>query len=371
MNDHDRATDAFAVLFGPPPRQPAPPVDWDAVEEWLGLRLPADYKAVATRYGPLDIGERLWLHTPFTSADHLFDYGSFVAEGRRDAPGVLPFGATRTADTLYWDTTASDDPDRWPVVVHVQDLENAGKDPWLRPGTTLLPTLSGFVSDGLRPVLARSGFASGELTAWTPPPRRPEPTPEQRAALATGTGLPTLTTLLPPPTTPRLGPHDWAWLYERLGTRLPTEYVRLMEAYGTGEWCQWLRFHVPWGTDSYDLAPWAERYTDCYRGLRADHPAYHPLAAWPEPGGFLPFADSIDGDQLCWLTEGDDPDAWPLIVVPRHAGQGPPLTGTLVETLLAWLRGELHVEGLPRPVRPDEDPLDVIDFEPFEEESDG
>ncbi|MBB4982306.1 SMI1/KNR4 family protein [Streptomyces nymphaeiformis] len=359
------ATAAFAELFGPPPEGPATPVDWDAVEEWLGLRLPADYKAVATAYGPLDIGERLWLHTPFTSDARLFDYGRFVEDGRRDAPGVLPFGETRMSDTLYWDTTASDDPDRWPVVVHVRDLANAGKDPWLRPGTTLLPTLAGFVGDGLRPSLARSGLAGGEPSPWTPPARRPEPTPEQRAALAGGTGLATLTALIPPPAAPHLGERSWEWLYERLGTRLPTEYVRLMETYGGGEWCQWLRFRTPLGTERYDLAGTEEWFGAAYRGLRADYPEYHPLAVWPEPGGFLPFADSIDGDELCWLTEGDTPDDWPLIVIPRHAGQGPPLTGTLTETLLAWLRGELRTEGLPRLVRPHEDPLDVIDFTPY------
>lgn len=36
--------------------------------------------------------------------------GAWVQRTRRNAPGVLPFGATRTADTFYWDTTASDDP---------------------------------------------------------------------------------------------------------------------------------------------------------------------------------------------------------------------------------------------------------------------
>jgi hypothetical protein len=48
----------FAALFGPPSPAAAPvPVDWDEVESWLGLRLPADYKAVVSAYGPLDIGE--------------------------------------------------------------------------------------------------------------------------------------------------------------------------------------------------------------------------------------------------------------------------------------------------------------------------
>ncbi|MGW6395883.1 SMI1/KNR4 family protein [Streptomyces sp. NPDC055103] len=366
----DRHVAAFAALFGPPPEAPAVPVDWDAVEEWAGIRLPADYKAIATAYGPLDIGERLWLHTPFAREGGWFDYGDFVADCRRIAPGVLPFAGTNRSDTLFWDATASDDPDEWPVVIHRVHEEAKGRDPWLRPGTTLIPTLAGFVADGLSPVIARSARAGDQAYAWTPPPRRPEPTPEQRAALAGGSGLGTLTVLIPPPAEPVLGERSWEWLYERLGTRLPAEYVRLMEAYGAGCWCDWLRVGLPLGTGQYDLAPWAEWYGETYRDLRADHPQYHPLAAWPEEGGFLAFASSIDGDQLCWLTEGDDPDAWPLVVVPRHADQGPPLTGTLTENLLAWLRGELGTEGLPRLVRPGEDPLEFIGFERFEDEDD-
>jgi hypothetical protein len=40
------------------------PVDWEAVESWLGVRLPADYKALAAEHGPPDIGGFIWLHAP-------------------------------------------------------------------------------------------------------------------------------------------------------------------------------------------------------------------------------------------------------------------------------------------------------------------
>ncbi|GGX90722.1 SMI1/KNR4 family protein [Streptomyces fructofermentans] len=365
MNASDSHVTAFADLFGPPPDGPAVPVDWAAVESWLGLRLPADYKAVASAYGPLDIGEHLWLHTPCGNKGW-FDYGTWVLEGRRDAPGVIPFGATRTADTLYWDTTASVDPDRWPVVLRCQDDENAGRDPWRRFGTPLLPTLVRLVAEGLRPSAVRTAFLTDlEPGAWTPPARRPEPTPEQRAAFAEGSGLETLIALVPPPAAPDLGEHTWDWLYERLGTRLPTEYVDFMKAYGAGCWADWLSFNTPLGPDKYDLAPVVEWFGDAYRDRRTRFPQFNPLAVWPEPGGFLPFADSIDGDQLCWLTEGATPDDWPLIVVPRHAQQGPPLPGTLTDVLLDWLRGHFTTEGLPRVAEPHEDALDHIGFAPF------
>ncbi|MET9430896.1 MULTISPECIES: SMI1/KNR4 family protein [unclassified Streptomyces] len=363
MTSPDSHVSRFARLFGPPPQDGTPvAIAWAAVESWLGLRLPADYKAIASAYGPLDIGEHLWLHVPCapTGAQAWYDYGRWLEEERREAPGVLPFAETRTSDVLYWDTTASDDPDAWPVVMLRRDA-----DSWVRFGTPLLPALERLVAEGLRPTLARTAYLTElDPAPWTPPPPRPAPTPEQRAALAQGAGLETLTALVPPPATPFLGDRTWEWLYERLGTRLPTEYVQLMETYGAGCWTEWLRFSVPLGTDQYDLAPWAEWYHDTYRGHRERYPEFNPLRVWPEAGGFLPFANSIDGDQLCWLTEGDSPDDWPLIVVPRHAKQGPPLTGTLTGILLEWLRGRFRTEGLPGLGRPDEDPLDYIGFEP-------
>ncbi|MFJ5709088.1 SMI1/KNR4 family protein [Streptomyces sp. NPDC093105] len=364
VTSRDGAVAAFAGLFGPPPEGPAIPVDWAAVEEWLGLPLPADYKAIADVYGPVDLGERLWIQTPYARDRAGFDYGHFVEESRRMAPGVLPFGSTRTSGTLFWDT-AADDPDAWPVLLHDPHAERAGRDPWRRLGVPLLPALALLVDEGLPRTLARSGLAGDSAGPWTPPPRRPAPTPAQRAAFTGGgTGLDTLTALVPPPPEPYLGERDWEWTYDQLDTVLPRAYVRFMETYGGGVWCDWLRFPLPWGTGQYDVAPWAAWYGDNYRSLRADHPEFHPLAAWPEPRGFLPFANSIDGDQLGWLADGDDPETWPLIIDPRDARVGPPLTGTLTGVLLAWLRGELDVEGLPRLTYPHEDPLDLITYEP-------
>ncbi|MFW6691355.1 SMI1/KNR4 family protein [Streptomyces sp. MAR4 CNX-425] len=362
---------AFAEIFGAPPAGFAVPVDWEAVETWLGTALPADYKAVASAYGPLDIGEHLWLHTPHGSGT--FDYGTWAPETRREAPGVLAVGETRRCDTLFWDTTASDDPDQWPVVMHCPDHRDGSRDVWRRFGAPLVPTLARLVAEGLRPVAVRSRvYGELESAAWTPPRRRPEPTARQRAALTSGSGLRTLTALVPPPPAPVLGERGWEWLYDGLGTRLPEEYVRLMETYGAGCWTGWLRFKRPLSEHQYALAPWATWYSGNYVRSRTRFPEFHSLAVWPEPGGFLPFADSIDGDQLCWLTEGDTPEDWPLIVVPRHADEGPPLRGRgLADTLLDWLRGGFATEGLPRLGRDDEDPLDYIGFEPYPVGADG
>ncbi|MCQ4203164.1 hypothetical protein M4J06_000466 [Streptomyces coelicoflavus] len=93
MTASDAHVNAFAEIFGDPPADYAVPVDWAAVESWLGTSLPADYKAITAAYGPLGIGAWLWLHMPCVNRGW-FDYGAWVQQTRRDAPGVLPFGAT-------------------------------------------------------------------------------------------------------------------------------------------------------------------------------------------------------------------------------------------------------------------------------------
>ncbi|MFI7505102.1 SMI1/KNR4 family protein [Streptomyces sp. NPDC049687] len=148
-------------------------------------------------------------------------------------------------------------------------------------------------------------------TPWTPPPRRPEPTAQQRGGAHHRQRAGDFDRARPAAGDTK---HNWDRLYERLGTRLPGEYIQLMERHGAGSWCGCLRFNMPFGEDQYALAAWAEWYAETYQRQRARFPEYHPLAVYPEPGGFLPFADSIDGDHLCWLTEGATPDDWPLKV---------------------------------------------------------
>jgi hypothetical protein len=367
-------------------------IDWEAVESWLGLRLPADYKDLATSHGPLDIGEFIWLHVPCVQEGR-FDYGDWLKETHRlcrswsrsvppytppafhpEPGGLLAWGTTRRAGYLFWDTSASPDPDQWPVVTYESDAANAGQNPWQHLGLPLLEMLDATIRTSALPRTARRTAFLPDAGAWTPPPP-PEPVdPSRQAALTEGEGLDALRQLVPPPATPYLGDDSWERLFDRLGTRLPTEYVTLLETYGSGSWRSWLNFVTPLrdpgATQSKGyrgLADFVEQMLDNYRELRAEFPEYQPLAVWPEPGGFLPFADSIDGDVFGWLTLGE-PDDWPVIISPRHDDQGPPLPDGLVDTLLAWLRGR-PVSSVFEQLDEADDPLEYATFEPWNAES--
>lgn len=160
-------------------------------------------------------------------------------------------------------------------------------------------------------------------------------------------GLAALQALVPPPERPWLGERSWEWLSAELGTRLPADYVELMTSYGGGAWSDWLRLWVPLDPGELGLAERSAAVLGFERTARVTYPEYHPMPLWPEPGGYLPFGDSIDGDRIGWITSGS-PDEWKLVVVPRHADQGPALSGSLSDTLLEWLSGRLRVAGLYR-----------------------
>ncbi|MGH4033478.1 SMI1/KNR4 family protein [Actinomycetota bacterium Odt1-20B] len=393
--------DIAAFTTAHPERPPAPvAVDWAAVERWLGLTLPDDYKRLADAHGPLDFGEYLWIHVP-CAEESRFDYGEWLRETHRETRiaarrlpdaerpavhpepgGLLAWGTSRGGDTLYWDTSASADPNAWTVVVrHQGAVPGSGLEPWHPYELTLTGYLRHTVRDGWElpcppgPLLgplpgsaARTAFLP-TAAPWTPP----APTgarlseAQRRTALDTGTGLDALTLLTAPPATPYLGGGSWQELYEELGTRLPREYVTLMERYGAGCWSHWLRFLTPLRTaGGKRYADHIATTRDAYGQLKSGFPESFPLAVWPEPGGFLPFANSVDGDEIGWLTRGDTPDDWPLIVWPRHADQGPPLEQGLVDTLLAWQRGTFDTEGLPG-LDEDDDPVECAVFEAWDE----
>ncbi|MFI6549911.1 SMI1/KNR4 family protein [Streptomyces prunicolor] len=394
-NDTRPDVRSFAAPSTERPPTPLPaPIDWTAVEAWLGLRLPDDYKQLADRHGPLDFGEYLWIHVPCVQ-QHRFDYGDWLRETHREARiaarqlpegersvvhpksgGLLAWGANRGGGTLFWDTSVAEDPNRWTVVVrHDRPKPGSGRLPFHRyDGLTLTGYLQQ-LARGERELLPAPGsIARTEFlpTAepWTPPaPTAPRLTEaERRIALETGTGLDALRLLSPPPERPYLGGGTWEGLFAELGTRLPTEYVRLMEVYGAGDWGEWLRFLTPLRTGERRFVTHVEQVLGAYRMAKDRLPHHYPLVPWPEPGGFLPFANSYDADHLGWLTRGPDPDAWPLIVWPRHTDQVPVLEGGLIDTLLAWQRGTPGTPGLDE-LDEEDDPVEYAGFDAWDDDS--
>jgi SUKH superfamily protein len=129
--------EALEALVAPPQAPVAADGDWAAVEETLGLRLPADYKALVARYGSGEFAE-VGLLTPFAAEpinliaramDLLPTFGPFREAWPEDYPhllypepgGLLEWGNHGAGHQLCWQTGG--DPDAWPIVLVSEDCE--------------------------------------------------------------------------------------------------------------------------------------------------------------------------------------------------------------------------------------------------------
>ncbi|MGW6915308.1 hypothetical protein ACWGB8_16045 [Kitasatospora sp. NPDC054939] len=79
-----------------------------------------------------------------------------------------------------------------------------------------------------------------------------------------------------------------------------------------------------------------------------------PYPVHPEPGGLLAWGSNLNADQFFWLTEGDDPDAWPVVAFYRGLEEWDRFDGGFASFLLAVLDGSYAYAGEVAPADPDE-----------------
>ncbi len=110
---------------------------WAAIEEKLGLQLPADYKTFIGIYGTGHIGDFIILYNPFSTYKpaNLFHYIEYIlwAESQLkpfsplelplypEPGGLLPFAKTYDGDCLFWQTQG--EPDEW--TLYLQEVRSS------------------------------------------------------------------------------------------------------------------------------------------------------------------------------------------------------------------------------------------------------
>jgi hypothetical protein len=143
--------------------------------------------------------------------------------------------------------------------------------------------------------------------------------------------------LVPPPRR-RVTRGDWSQVAWRLRTPLPEDFVQLATAWGEGS----LVDHV-FISAADRFVERAEEMLGWEREARAaiGEPG-RPL--WPERGGLLPWADTGNGDQLWWSTNGPS-DAWTVSSQEARSDEIVETGLTAAEALLAFLEGRLEVFG--------------------------
>ncbi|MFJ2897369.1 SMI1/KNR4 family protein [Streptomyces sp. NPDC087218] len=110
---------------------------------------------------------------------------------------------------------------------------------------------------------------------------------------------------------------DWSEAEGIWGTRFPADYVTFMKTYGAGRLSRDIGILLP--------VPRPDAYSDG-AGLRQE--TANARGTWEmcggraaldvDPDSILAWGVTSGADIYCWLTTGDDPDRWPVLVCGRH-----------------------------------------------------
>jgi hypothetical protein len=139
----------------------------------------------------------------------------------------------------------------------------------------------------------------------------------------------------PPPGPFRI---DWAAVEGALGLRLPTDFRRFAEAFGSIDLGDFVWIWSPAAGE----VPFEPATQVFLRHSRDWDPSAYPYAFWPEPGGLLPWGSSRASDHFFWDTSvGADPERWPVVIhrylSPAIGKNGEP-TGGYTHTGPVWHR---------------------------------
>ncbi|WP_053644856.1 hypothetical protein [Streptomyces sp. XY431] len=160
----------------------------------------------------------------------------------------------------------------------------------------------------------------------------------------------------------RQWPVDWSSAETRLGTALPVDYRHLAEHFGPGIFAGFLDLALPSPPLGYEFLCLVEQVLYLAELAAADPGnanLYHPHLLYPAPGGLLQWAGSVQADQFYWLTEGADPNRWPVITRNEDGDSWARFDGSTAEFVHRLITDHRHpfsVAGL----------IDRPDFNPYE-----
>jgi hypothetical protein len=156
-----------------------------------------------------------------------------------------------------------------------------------------------------------------------------------------------LAAVLPPPAEPREAQGDWARVESEIGTPLPAEFKEYVARYGTGVVNDFLWPLNPFAAnDNINLVAEIRFQLETLRATRDKFPKRYTYAIFPEPGGYLPWGRSENGDVMHWKTEGT-PDQWTVAVTDAREPVWEEFPEPMTSFLAKLLAGELTCTVFP------------------------
>jgi hypothetical protein len=110
---------------------------------------------------------------------------------------------------------------------------------------------------------------------------------------------------------------DWQVIEKILEMRLPVDFKKLINCYGTGCFLGFLyplSPFAPFETSLNLLSGATKQRLTAYRSGLEEFPQYMPVyPVYPQESGLFPWGITANGDTLFWLRQGK-PEKWPTII---------------------------------------------------------
>lgn len=164
--------------------------------------------------------------------------------------------------------------------------------------------------------------------------------------------------IAPPPPVEQRGPipapADWEAVEVSLGLRLPADFKAFVARYGgdaslEGEYF----YYSPLSRLKALRLPRAtERALWAYEEMRAVSPRRFSMAAFPEPGAFLPVGVTGNGDHFGWRIGEGPPETWRTAWLADEEGAAELYDMSITQWLFRLARGEIRGAALRPPEAP-------------------
>lgn len=138
---------------------------------------------------------------------------------------------------------------------------------------------------------------------------------------------------------------DWPALEGSLGAGLPADFKEFAEAYPPVEIDEFLRIWSPTPGREKEFVDGVRYGLEILRDLQETDDA-EDYTAYPEPGGLLPWGESIEGDVFYWRTAGPAPERWPVVASGRN-GAWRECPGGMLAFLVGLAEGTAERAELP------------------------
>jgi len=142
--------------------------------------------------------------------------------------------------------------------------------------------------------------------------------------------------------------NGWHTFEYQLNTKLPEDYKKFIQSFGTGSINEFLVILNPFSANQHvNLLTRGRSELEAFRTSKTNFPKYYPDDIFPNSGGLLPFGVTDNGEVLYWRTIAEPKD-WTVTVYETRGPDHYNYQTNMTDFLSGVLSGAIICKALPR-----------------------